>query len=102
MGIRERWRDFGIENPSARMFFLGSIDLCIAAVVALGAWAYYGVQTKDKITPPICYNYFNDAVPCSREDPWRVALWVIFGVVVLVLWGFHGWWGRRVRNSVGL
>jgi hypothetical protein len=75
---------------SRRLFVLGAVDLVVAAAVGLLIVRFFGVAGQSDTRPPTCSNRMGNMIDCGQDHWAQVTAWVVFGVVLLGLWTFHG------------
>ena len=79
-----------------RLLVLVVLDLIAAAAAGFLIVWLFGVGGSSDSMPPICTNHVGTTIDCDQDRGARIASWIVFGVVLLGLWTFHG---RRALGS---
>jgi hypothetical protein len=73
-----------------RLVVLAAVDLVVAAAAGLLIVRLFGVAGQSDTMPPECTNHLGNTIDCSQGDWAQIVAWVVFGVLLLGLWAFHG------------
>ena len=73
-----------------RLVVLGAVDLVVAGLAGLLIIHLFGVAGGSDTRPPECTNQAGNVIDCGQDDWARPLAWIVFGVVLLGLWAFHG------------
>ena len=74
----------------ARLVILGAVDLVVAGLAWLLIIRLFGVAGQSDTRPPECTNRSGNVIDCGQDDWAQPLAWIVFGLVVLSLWAFHG------------